>query len=189
MPNRAKMQLITCTYEMHGKAILDILNEAIANSTALYDYYPRTLASMVMWFEAKQAGNFPVLGIVDGTDCQRQTKGQRLLGFASYGHFRAWPAYKYSIEHSVYVHKDFRGQGIGWELMQQLIIQARAQQYHTLIGGIDLANQASIALHLKLGFKHAGTIEQAGFKFGRWLDLGFYQLLLATPDCPIGGSG
>jgi L-amino acid N-acyltransferase len=183
------MQLITCTYEMHGKAILEIFNEAIINSTALYDYHPRTLASMVTWFETKQAGNFPVIGIVDATDCQRQTKGQRLLGFASYGQFRAWPAYKYSIEHSVYVHKDFRGQGIGLILMQQLIEIATAQQYHTLIGGVDLTNTASIALHLKLGFKHAGTIEQAGFKFGQWLDLGFYQLLLATPDSPVDGAG
>jgi L-amino acid N-acyltransferase len=115
------MQLITCTYADHSSAILEIFNEAIANSTALYDYQPRTLASMVTWFDVKTAGNFPVIGIVDATDCQRQTKGQRLLGFASYGHFRAWPAYKYSIEHSVYVHKDFRGQGIGLILMQQLI--------------------------------------------------------------------
>ncbi len=175
------MQLITCTYADHGKAILDIFNEAIANSTALYDYDPRTLASMVTWFEAKKLGGFPVIGMVDATD--------RLLGFASYGQFRAWPAYKYSIEHSVYVHKDHRGQGIGLALMQQLIAIATAQQYHTLIGGIDLTNTASIALHLKLGFKQAGTIEQAGFKFGRWLDLGFYQLLLATPDNPVGGSG
>jgi L-amino acid N-acyltransferase len=183
------MQLITCTYADHGKAILDILNEAIANSTALYDYQPRTLASIVTWFEAKQVENFPVIGIVNETDCQRQTKGQRLLGFASYGHFRAWPAYKYSIEHSVYVHKDFRGQRIGMTLMQQLIEIAKKQQYHTMIAGIDLTNTASIALHHQLGFKHAGTIEQAGFKFGRWLDLGFYQLLLATPDCPVDGSG
>jgi L-amino acid N-acyltransferase len=175
------MQLITCTYADHGSAILDILNEAIVNSTALYDYDPRTLAHMLDWFATKQLGNFPVIGLVDHTD--------RLRGFASYGQFRAWPAYKYSIEHSVYVHTDFRGQGIGRTLMQQLIEIAKKQQYHTMIAGIDLTNTASIALHHQLGFKHAGTIEQAGFKFGRWLDLGFYQLLLATPDCPVGGSG
>lgn len=173
------MQFVSCTYETHGIAILDILNEAIVHSTALYDYHPRSLESMVSWFRTKDEGHFPVIGLVDPT--------QQLLGFASYGTFRAWPAYKYSIEHSLYVHKDHRRQGIGQALMQQLIAAARAQQYHTMIGGIDRSNQASIALHRKLGFDHAGTIKQAGFKFGNWLDLAFYQLLLDTPDHPQDG--
>ena len=56
-----------------------------------------------------------------------------------------------------------------------------------MVGGIDMANQGSIALHEKLGFTHAGTISQAGFKFGRWLDLGFYQLVLETPQHPVDG--
>jgi phosphinothricin acetyltransferase len=110
-----------------------------------------------------------------------------LLGFTSYGAFRAWPAYKYSVEHSVYVHKEHRGKRIGIALMQKLIEAARQQQYHVLVGGIDVANEVSIALHEKLGFVHAGTIRQAGFKFGRWLDLGFYQLVLDTPATPVDG--
>jgi L-amino acid N-acyltransferase len=72
-------------------------------------------------------------------------------------------------------------------LLERLIADAIAQQYHTLIGGIDMSNQASIGLHEKLGFRHCGTIGQAGFKFDRWLDLGFYQLLLPTPLQPIDG--
>jgi L-amino acid N-acyltransferase len=71
--------------------------------------------------------------------------------------------------------------------MQQLITVAQQQNYHTLIGGIDMSNASSIALHEKLGFTHAGTIKQAGFKFGQWLDLGFYQLVLETPTRPIDG--
>jgi L-amino acid N-acyltransferase len=155
------MQFVSCTYESHATAILDIFNEAIVNSTALYDYKPRTIESMVNWFKTKAAGDFPVLGAVS-------SEGE-LLGFASYGTFRAWPAYKYSVEHSVYVHHLHRGQGVGRALLEQLIATARMQQYHVLIGGIDIANAKSIALHEKLGFKHAGTIHQAGFKFGRWL--------------------
>ena len=85
----ARMKLIPCTHEQHAQPILDILNEAIANSTALYDYKPRTLDSMAGWFKAKEAGNFPVLGLVSDAG--------ELLGFASYGSFRAWPAYKYTV--------------------------------------------------------------------------------------------
>ena len=159
--------------------MLGIFNDAIVNSTALYDYKPRPPESMVGWFKAKEAGRYPVIGAVD--------EGGQLLAFASYGPFRAWPAYKYSVEHSVYVQKAHRGKGIGQALMRQLITAAKEQQYHCMVGGIDIANAGSIAMHEKLGFTHAGTIRHAGFKFGRWLDLGFWQLLLETPTTPHDG--
>jgi len=162
----------------HGAAILTILNDAIVSSTALYDYEPRPLASMTTWFDAKRAGDYPVWGAVaDGV----------LLGFATYGTFRAFPAYKYSVEHSVYVATGARGRGVGQALMARLIQSAAEQQKHLLIGGIDALNAASVAFHEKLGFVHAGTIKQAGFKFGRWLDLAFYQLTLSTPAEPRDG--
>jgi phosphinothricin acetyltransferase len=173
------MRIIECSHAQHAAMILEILNEAIASSTALYDYAPRPFSSMASWFEAKEQGNFPVLGAVDDDGA--------LAGFASYGVFRAWPAYKYSVEHSVYVHKDRRAAGVGTALLRALIAAATAQQLHVLVGGIDLSNQASLALHEKLGFFHAGTVKHAGFKFGRWLDLAFYQLLLATPETPADG--
>ena len=173
------MQLVECSFEEHAAPILEILNDAIASSTALYDYAPRALSSMIAWFEAKQKGNFPVLGAVraDGA----------LLGFASYGTFRAWPAYKYSVEHSVYVAAGQRGAGVGLALMERLIAVASERSVHVMVGGIDAANRASIAFHEKLGFTHAGTIEHAGFKFGRWLDLAFYQRLLPGPAFPLDG--
>ncbi len=173
------MQVVECNEAAHSGAILEILNDAIVSSTALYDYVPRPPASMRGWFEAKRAGNFPVWGALDehGT----------LLGFATYGSFRAWPAYKYTAEHSVYVAQAARGSGVGQRLMQRLIASAEEQQLHVLVGGIDAQNAASIAFHQKLGFVHAGTIEQAGFKFGRWLDLAFYQLRLVTPVAPRDG--
>ncbi len=173
------MTFITCTYTSHAQEVLDILNQAIVSSTALYDYKPRTVETMVGWLKQKNIGGFPVIGATNDA-------GQ-LMGFATYGTFRAWPAYKYSVEHSVYIHIDHRGKGLGRLLMQQLIISARRQQYHTMIGGIDISNIASISLHEKLGFNHAGTIKQAAYKFDRWLDLGFYQLLLDSPKNPVDG--
>lgn len=173
------MDFVYCTFDSHGESILEIFNEAILNSTALYDYHPRTMDNMVGWFKAKEVSNFPVIGAVSASG--------KLLGFASYGSFRAWPAYKYSVEHSVYIHQDHRGCGLGKALMQKLIEKAIEQEYHLMIGGIDAVNSASISLHETLGFNHAGTIMQAGFKFGRWLDLAFYQLILSTPHEPIGG--
>jgi phosphinothricin acetyltransferase len=107
-----------------------------------------------------------------------------LSGFASFGAFRAWPAYKYSIEHSVYVRGDRRGMGLGKKLLARLIDLAEKQDYHMMIGGIDSSNAASVRLHQSLGFTHCASIKHAGFKFGRWLDLEFYQLLLPTPEAP-----
>jgi L-amino acid N-acyltransferase len=159
--------------------ILEILNEAIVNSTALYDYKPRSLESMAAWFETKRKGSFPVIAAVE--------ESGELLGFGSYGTFRAWPAYKYSVEHSVYVAVKHRGKGVGKLLLQQIIASAREQQYHVIIGGIDSRNAVSIRLHQNAGFWHAGTIRQVGFKFNQWLDLDFYQLILDTPVNPVDG--
>ena len=172
------MKLIPCDDSFSGQ-IRAIFNEAILNSTALYDYKPRTMDMMRGWFEAKTKGNYPVIGAV--------TPSGELMGFGSYGTFRAWPAYKYSVEHSIYVATQFRGQGIGKLLLQNLITQAQRQDYHVLIGAIDSQNAVSIGLHQRLGFECAGTIRQAGFKFGKWLDLVFYQLVLATPTEPRDG--
>ena len=173
------MTIIQCEHQRHAAQILSIFNEAIVNSTALYDYKPRTPEMMRAWFEGKAKGNFPVIG-VQGDDGE-------LMGFASFGSFRAWPAYKYSVEHSVYVDARFRGRGVGRRLLEEIINAARMQDYHVLIGAIDAANKPSLALHERLGFNHCGTIRQVGFKFGRWLDLSFYQLILTTPLQPIDG--
>lgn len=173
------MKFITCNFESHGHEILTILNDAILHSTALYDYKSRTIDNMVPWFTTKEKADYPVIGAID-------EHGQ-LMGFATYGRFREQPAFKYTVEHSVYLHPDFRGRGVGKALMKELIERARQQNYHVIIGAIDLENEGSIYLHQKLGFTHSGTIHQAGFKFGRWLDLGFYQLVLNTPACPVDG--
>lgn len=173
------MNCVACNLASHGGEILAILNDAIVTSTALFDYRPRAPESMLEWFRVKEQRGFPVLGALadDGA----------LMGFATFGTFRAWPAYKYTIEHSVYVHKDHRRKGVARTLLTRLIEVAEQQGYHVMVAGIDAANSASIALHEQLGFAYAGTIHHAGFKFGRWLDLVFYELRLSGPAAPVDG--
>lgn len=173
------MNVVHCDAARHSAAILAIFNDAIVNSTALYDYQPRAPESMVTWFAAKAKGRYPVIGVEDESGA--------LMGFASYGAFRAWPAYKYSVEHSVYVDARFRGRGLGRLLLNEIIAAAQGQDYHVMVGGIDAANAVSIKLHESVGFVHCGTVRHAGFKFGRWLDLAFYQLILRTPAAPVDG--
>jgi phosphinothricin acetyltransferase len=166
------MKLISCT-TAHVEVIRAIFNEAIRHSTALYDYEPRSEVVVQAWFEAKREGEWPVIGV--------ENEAGDLMGFGTYGPFRPHAAYRYTVEHSVYVDVRHRGRGIGRLLLTQLIALAQQQDYHMMIGGIDAANAASIALHQSLGFTHCGSIQHAGYKFGRWLDLEFYQRLLPTP--------
>jgi phosphinothricin acetyltransferase len=173
------LNIVTCEPQRHSAPILAIFNEAIVNSTALYDYQPRAAESMVGWFDAKRRGRYPVIGVEDETGA--------LMGFASYGPFRPHAAYKYTVEHSVYVDARFRGQGVGRALLGATILAAEKQDYHVMVGGIDATNAVSIKLHESLGFTSCGIVKHAGFKFGRWLDLAFYQLILRTPASPADG--
>ena len=173
------MKLLDGSRQRHSNAILAIFNEAIANTTALYDYQSRTDADMQAWFDAKERKNYPVI-------CAENDAGE-LMGFASYGQFRERPAYKYTVEHSVYVDTRFRGLGVGRGLLEATIEAAQRQDFHVLVGGIDASNAVSIRLHERLGFTACGIVKQAGFKFGRWLDLAFYQLILKTPAAPVDG--
>jgi L-amino acid N-acyltransferase YncA len=170
------MTWIDCTRD-HLEGIQAIFNDAIVNSTALYDYVPRSTEVMEAWFEGKERAKLPILGVLSDSG--------ELMGFGSYGPFRPHAAYKYSVEHSIYVDGRFRGLGLGKAILQRLIEQAQQQDYHMMIGVIDAQNATSIALHEKLGFTACGHIREAGYKFGRWLDLALYQLVLSTPEKPV----
>lgn len=156
------------------KDILEIYNDAILNTTAIYSYKPHTIDQRKEWFLNKEKEGCPIFVYeLDG----------KAVGFATFGQFRPWPAFKYSIEHSIYVHKDYRKRGIAKALMDKLI-KAAEEKYAIMVAGIDSSNIGSISMHEKLGFKQVGTIEKAGYKFGRWLDLVFYQLNLKGPKDP-----
>lgn len=173
------IRLVACQFAEHAPAILQLFNHSIQHSTALYEYQPRTLATIEQWFATKAAGRFPIIGAIN-------EQGE-LAGFASYGAFRPQPAYKYTVEHSVYVRTDQQGRGVGKLLMHALIEAAERQDYHVMVGVIDASNTASIRLHTQLGFSQAGIISQSGFKFGKWLDAAFYQRILTTPTEPQEG--
>lgn len=150
-------------------AVLEITNHEILNSTVLYEYEPRTLETQLDIFRKKRADNWPfIVAELDG----------KVVGFGYYGPFRDRAAYHRSIEHSVYVHKDFRGKTIGYALLVELIRLAKAGGYHTMIAGIDSANQSSVEFHRKFGFEVVGTFKEVGHKFDRWLDVVFMQLIL-----------
>lgn len=158
-------------------SIHEIYNDAIINTTAVYNYEPITLEHQLRWFETKQQQNFPVFVAEDTTG---------VVGFSSYGSFRAWPAYLHTVENSVYVHPQRRGQGIGKLLIPPLIEAAIAQRMHAIVAGIDATNIASIRLHTYFGFAQVAHFKEVGFKFNRWLDLVFMELLFSFPDLPNG---
>jgi len=157
-------------YEIQDtQAILDIINYNILHSTALYDYSIRSYDQQKNILADKIAKQFPVI--------VAELEGH-VVGFGMYSEFRFREAYKYTVEHSVYVDQNIHGKGIGKALLQELIILAKTQGLHTMIGVIDAENQGSIDFHEKLGFKKAGIIKESGYKFDRWLDSVFMQLIL-----------
>ena len=149
--------------------LLEIYNDAILHTTAVYTYDPVTVENRIEWLEGKARDGWPVFVAEDAG---------KVIGFSSYGPFRAWPAYLYTIENSVYVHPAHRGQGIGKLLIPPLLEAARNQNMHAIIAGIDATNVASQRLHAHFGFEQVAHFREVGFKFGRWLDLTFMELLL-----------
>jgi len=149
--------------------IVDIINYNILNSTALYDYQPRTLENQIAIFEDKLKKGFPIIVAVANT---------KVVGFGYYSEFRFREAYRFTVEHSVYVANDFHGKGIGKLLLQNLIDLARQQKLHTMIAVIDSENQNSVAFHEQFGFKTVAVLKETGFKFNRWLHSQLMQLML-----------
>ncbi len=149
--------------------ILEIINFEILNSTVLYDYNERTYEQQLNWFIQKQTDQMPIIVAEFNS---------RVVGFGTYGIFRPWPAYQFSVEHSVYVGKDFRALGIGKKLLIKLIAIAKERGFHTMIAGVDSSNEMSFEFHKKFGFEEIGTFKEVGFKFDKWLDLRFLQLIL-----------
>ena len=162
--------LIRDATEADLPAILEIYNDAVANTTAIWNETLVDLANRRDWFAARRARGFPVLvADEDGV----------VKGYASYGDWRAFDGFRHTVEHSVYVHREARGEGIGRLLMRELITRAASNGIHVMIACVEAGNAASIRLHERLGFRLTGTFSEVGIKFGRWLDLACMELRVA----------
>ncbi|MGN6638485.1 MAG: GNAT family N-acetyltransferase [Mucilaginibacter sp.] len=148
--------------------ILDIYNHVILNTTSVYSEEPHTYEMRLAWYNERKQSGFPVIVA---------ELNNQVIGFSSFGHFRAWPCYRFTVENSVYVHVDHRGKGVSKLLMLPLIDRAREIGLHAMIAGIDADNEVSYRLHQSFGFVEVAHFKQVGFKFGRWLDLKFMELV------------
>lgn len=161
--------------EANLPGILAIYNDAVQNTTAIWNETLVDLANRRAWLLERQAQGFPVLVALDAGE---------VLGYASYGTWRSFEGFRHTVEHSVYVRRDQRGQGLGLRLMQALIERARTADLHVMIAAIEAENASSIRLHQRLGFVVTGQMPQVGRKFERWLDLTFMQLILPEQRSP-----
>jgi len=150
-------------------ALLEIHNEAIRNSRAIWIDNEVERSDREAWFAQHRADGHPVLvAEVDGA----------VVGYAAYGWYRPRPGYRFTVENSVYLRAEAQRSGIGRALMVELIAAARAAGMHSMIAGIEASNTGSIALHESLGFVEVGRMPQVGIKYGDWLDLVLMQLRL-----------
>ena len=153
-------------------AITAIFNEAVVNSNAIWTEKQDTEAERLAWMKARLALGYPVLVAAEGPV---------VLGYGTFGDFRAFPGYRYSVEHSVYIHVDHRGLGLGRVIVDELVAAANALGKHVMIAGIDGGNPASLRLHAQAGFVEVARMPEVGRKFGRWLELVFMQRVLDAP--------
>jgi L-amino acid N-acyltransferase len=151
-------------------AILDITNDVIATSTAIYFDDPLTLENRRQWFEGRQQLGYPVL-VAEA--------GGVVAGFSSFGDFRPWPGYRFTVEHALLVRDGYRGQGIGEALVKALWPIAASLGKHMIIAGVDAENVGSVRFHERLGFTKTAHLKEVGFKFGRRLDLVLLQKAVA----------
>ena len=150
--------------------ILEIYNDAVLHTTATYDYEIRTLEHRTAWFEDHQKTNYPVF--------VAENEEGRVAGWSALNRYHDRVGYRFTSENSVYVAADQRGKGLGKLLLAPLIDAAREREIQAIIAAIDAENEASIRLHARFGFERVGHFKKVGFKFGRWLDVVYMELMV-----------
>jgi L-amino acid N-acyltransferase len=149
-------------------AILEIYNRAILTTTATFDLVEDTLEKRLDWFSHYGGVHPMIVAEVDGS----------VAGYCYLSQFRAKPAYNRTVESSVYIHEEFRGQGIGKRLYTEILERARGLGHHAVIACITSGNDVSVRMHRQFGFEFVGRMREVGFKFDSWQNIEFYQLIL-----------
>ncbi|MCP1196749.1 GNAT family N-acetyltransferase [Acetobacter senegalensis] len=167
--------LVRNATEQDAPAIAHIYNHNVQFSTAIWNERVVDGPDRERWIRERQVAGYPVL--------VAQDKAGKVVGYASFGPWRAFDGYRHTVEHSVYVDPDHQRKGVGRLLLEALIDRAKADGLHVMVAGIEAGNEGSIALHKTLGFEETGVMKEVGAKFGRWLDLAF--LCLKLDDRPI----
>ncbi len=152
--------------------ITAIYNEVLTNSTAIYNDRPATRDDRIAWWRSRLEQRYPVLVAVER---------DRVAGFASFGDFRPWPGYRFTVEGTVHIHSEKRGKGVGTLLLKALIVQAKLAGKHIMIAGVDAENTASIQFLEHFGFERVALLREVGFKFDCFLSLVFLQYWITPP--------
>jgi phosphinothricin acetyltransferase len=151
------------------EAIRSIYNHVVLHSTATADYEPQTTEARRAWWAAHRENGLAVVVAEEGG---------AVAGWAALNRYQTRPGYRFTVENSIYVAADARGRGVGTQLLARLIEEARRGDFHAIVAGVDASNEVSLRLHRSAGFRDAGRLSQVYFKFGRWLDVIYLQLLL-----------
>ena len=152
--------------------ITAIYNEVLTNSTAIYSDRSTTREERLLWWSARLDQGYPVLVAVEGG---------AIAGFATFGDFRSWPGYRFTVEGTIHIHSSSRGQGVGTELLKRLLHRARVIGKHTMIAGVDSENTASLHFLQRFGFEQVAHLREVGYKFNRFLDLVLLQYWITKP--------
>jgi L-amino acid N-acyltransferase len=158
--------------------ITAIYNDVLTHSTAIYNSQPASHEDRVAWWKTRIGQGYPVLVATDG---------KSIYGFGSFGDFRPWPGYRFTVEGTVHIRSDYRGQGVGRLLLTELILKAREAGKHVMIAGVDSDNTASLRFLERFGFERVAHLREVGFKFDRFLDLVFLQYWI-TPQARVAAS-
>jgi L-amino acid N-acyltransferase YncA len=152
-------------------SVTAIYNAVLLTSTAIYNDQPVTVDDRLAYWQGRVAQNYPMLVAVDEID-------NTVLGYATFGDFRPWPGYRFTVEGTIHIREGVRSRGIGTELLNHLITRARTLGKHSLIAGVDSENQASLRFLTGHGFVERGRLPEVGYKFDRFLTLVFLQYTL-----------
>lgn len=169
------MTLIRHAQPSDAAEIAAIYNDAVLNTTAVWNSQTTDAQSRKAWLEARAEQGYPVLvAEIDG----------QVAGYSSYGPWRAFDGFRATVENSVYIAEGYRGRGLARLLLTELIAHARANRIHVMITAIAADNDISLSLHRSLGFGNEHTMREVGQKFGRWLDLTMMELQLDVNPAP-----